>query len=242
MSNEISNLEPLQKLFIPAYEKNGEIVFEPSFSVNWESLAPPHLNAIDIKNPSRKELDMLQARKNSFLNSEFQYKAEIPSKQKKQMNCFLISPNGIDKLQLLGLSGTVRFTIGRNGKIWNKNYYGSIVSKIKLPNKKILGGFSICSSSPIILDKKGIGLSQEKIRKYFKSAHSLRYDAKVTDKEFWNVQTNYIFRLADINVRYNFFQLTPDNKCLTGCCSNKYFIVRVDKFDSISWHLSKCDV
>ncbi len=242
MSNEIEISKSLGELFTPAYERNGTIAFDPQFEVDWEILTPSNLKDIDLANPSDEELEILKSNRDMYGNSEFEFEADIPPGERDRMHCFLISTKGIQKLEVLRLSGTARFSFDRKSTLWNRIYYGSVVSKVNESTIAKQGGFSMCAAQPISFDQAETELTKETIKQYFFSDNTLSQAAHVEDEGFWKILTKYTFRVVGQDIWFKFFQLAPDEQCLGGCCSNRYFIVRADKFDAIRWNLSKCDI
>lgn len=240
-SNDSNTLPAVKTIFATAYELNGDIITEPPFEVEWEAIAPPHIRDIDIQNPSQKVLDLLRVSE-SWGTAVLEFEVPVNAQDKKNYECYLISPQGSSELDLNQLRGKARFPLFKGKPTTKPQYYGHVATSVRTPGSVTEGGFVVCGTRPELDATRKPDVTPEAIKKYFQADDSIKSDTRIADDDFWKVLKAFIFTLPNQPSSFAFFQLAPDIKCSAGCCEQRFFIVRVDDFKGIAWSLSKCDV
>jgi len=142
--DEVSNIG---KSFIRAHHENSMILFAPAPNLDWETLAPKYLTAINIANPTKWELNSLLYNSNEVTHTaEFPFESILDEKI-SSWHWYLISTNGIDELQLSRLRGVVSFKIDPASRnIIRRDCYGYVLGFRKGPSANWdSGGFVIKS-------------------------------------------------------------------------------------------------
>ena len=209
--------------FIRAYHESGTILFEPSTKIAWGELAPKYLSSININKPTQWELDRLIASSNEVTQSSEYSFDTILDESLTGWFWYLISPSGIDELQLGRMRGIVAFKVGHAPKkIIRRDIYGSALAYRKGPSIDWdSGGFVIKTKERLTWQ---IDTAKENRRNFVNelSKQQPLPGQRVARDEDHQINMNFQFKLHNDGPSFTFISYRENEKSPT--CKYRFLL------------------
>lgn len=223
-----SGAPPSEPKFTGAYPSDapGLIQFEPFAAVDWRGGATPASLGFDPDNPTDADLEMLSRRNNVYSNAEVDFPVEID--RTAHGGCHrLLSADGVERIDLLALRGTARFTLGETAptQIVERTYFGYALAPAGA------GGFVMWTPACTAVSRvAGASFSLERdagpvLLRYRDSRGQA--EATMPRRWFTTILSAYAFNAA--GRRYAFVQWPPDaDGAVEAFCEFNYLIYLVE--------------
>lgn len=259
--NNKSILKDVPKFTSAFYEPLHGVIFEPFHDINWKTLAPEWVQAINVKNPTAEELKKLNdLLKRSPYNYLIEIDKEQPIKQKeiRKGSYFLISGNGIIRIFPQRLIARTVFHVDQISSnvhqitgITDVTFSGDMIASSG-SGQQLEGGFVLRMDSAVPIK---ITILSENIKKRFSAKknkdYTMTYSYKsdknqnfeLTEESYHrtDIKRIYSFTLNNKHDKYIFVEWQPDSTLIEGCEHNYSLFKIGERLEEIITNSYGCD-
>lgn len=228
--------------FAPAFpdEASRAVRFTPFTEIDWQSAATTQAVGFDVDHLTAADAALLRARVDDYDNAEVNFNVALPSQGARELN--LITGDGIHRIQVYALQGTVRFEFNRTPgqEISGKTFYGAALAR-PIADPLVGGLVSWSNQSPSRIDGSTAALetSDGQLRLHYTDPQTSAY-TPLPGRWFDRVVTAYGFTLS--GRRFLFVVWPADTACFEACCASNFQIYAVTRsLESVASNSYDCD-
>jgi hypothetical protein len=230
--------------------KTGEIRFDPFQSVDWRRLAERDMKDFNLRRPTPLQVATLKKHLREHPEDETGTSSEIhfTSPLEPEMTrgfYYLISGANLQPLQLLRLSGTMRFVLNdqKNGIVADV-FYGQVVAKTASPPAEDAAFVVYSDSSLVLTPLTGGSFTARKVAKqdsYDYTRDGKKWTLSVPDEGLFEVMSASAFKLGQSE--YIYVKWKPDTENNYGGCDRQFSLFSLaQELKLVIASRSGCDV
>jgi hypothetical protein len=214
--------------------KTGEIGFDPFKSVDWRKLAERDLKDFNLSHPTPEQVARLKKHLQEHPDDETGTSSEIHFTSPLEPGMthgfyYLVSGSKLQPLQLLRLSGTMRFVLNdQKNEIVADVFYGQVVAKTASPPAAD-GAFVVYSDSSLASTTlSGGSFTARKVAKqdsYEYTRDGKKWTLSVPDEGLFEVMSASAFKLGQSE--YLYVKWKPDTENNYGGCDRQFSLFSI---------------
>lgn len=231
-----SDIAVTYPIFESAYVEQNNLKFKPFVEVDWSAQSPARIKSINIKTPSRTDLEYIKSGEEFYGYYSFHFDLAVSPEINKGFY-YLATTAGVLELKLSKLRGTARFELDEKGTaITSVVYYGEIVADTSAEQKIKEGGFVMFSINPLKATTHALTSESNQLFTAQLKDHTITFSYKEKDQgrdlssraeHPTEILTSYKINLEGISSNYIFVRWDEDRTCNYGCCSMNYSLFEV---------------
>lgn len=213
--------EPQEQAFANGLLVAGEIEFDASGAVDWDTSAPKEWTNFELSDVTPEFLTMLREQQNMFDDAELVFEAPLPESLLHH-HFYYISGGGVREVRADHLKGIVRFSFARNGELVNRTSYGSVVGVPLEPVALDSAGFVVAFETP---RAHRVAQSARADREFVPQTVRSSWDTLSPGaRALWAIEDRYAFRFEGQPADHVLVRWAPDRDCEEACCALRYSI------------------
>jgi hypothetical protein len=228
--------QPVQFHEVDADSKTGEIRFGPFQSVHWRRLAERDMKDFNLSHPTPEQVAGLKKHLQEHpvdetgTSSEIHFTSSLETGMTRGFY-YLVSGSDLQPLQLLRLSGTMRFVLNeqKNGIVADV-FYGQIVAKTAPPPPQDAAFVVFSDSSLALTPLSGGSFTARKVAKqdsYEYTRDAKKWTLSVPDEGLFEVMSASAFKLGQ--TEYIYVKWKPDTENNYGGCDRQFSLFSVEQ-------------
>jgi hypothetical protein len=228
--------QPVQFHEVDTDLKAGEIRFDPFQSFDWRKLAERDLKDFNVDHPTPEQVATLKKHLQEHPDDETGTSSEIHFTSPLAPGMtrgfyYLVSGSDLQPLQLLRLSGTMRFVLNeqKNGIVADV-FYGQIVAKTAPPPPQDAAFVVFSDSSLALTPLSGGSFTARKVAKqdsYEYTRDAKKWTLSVPDEGLFEVMSASAFKLGQ--TEYIYVKWKPDTENNYGGCDRQFSLFSVEQ-------------